>query len=185
MESGGGGCLNTNMARDGWGRAATAATVSAAWPECLCGIVLKVLWSCFWRPLFSRLFSKHVHKMTSLTGSVPRDLHHKSVFARNPYYTRSEPSSEEIILVPVNLKKIFISWHQEMRYMMIWHRVYEEPKAPSTKAGAGVATQWLSELLAFTVKRQSPQAMWVITPGTDCADMEAWATTLHTWPQSM
>lgn len=33
---------------------------------------------------------------------------------------------------------------------------YERPKAPSTKAGAGAAAQSLSELLAFTVRRQSP-----------------------------
>lgn len=42
--------------------------------------------------------------MTSLTGSVSRDLHHISVFGRSPY-THSESSSEEIIFGASELKK--------------------------------------------------------------------------------
>lgn len=96
------------------------------------------------------------NKMTSLTGSVSRDLHHISVFGRSPY-THSESSSEEIIFGASELKKKKITIH----FLASGNAVnddttYEGPKAPSTKAGAGVATQLLSELLAFTVRRQSP-----------------------------
>jgi hypothetical protein len=59
--------------------------------------------------------------MTSHTGSVPRDLHHISVFGRSPY-THSEPSSEEIIFGASEFKKKksqFIFWHQEMQYVTI------------------------------------------------------------------
>lgn len=78
------------------------------------------------------------------------------MFGRSPY-THSESSSEEIIFGASELKKKKITIH----FLASGNAVnddttYEGPKAPSTKAGAGVATQLLSELLAFTVRRQSP-----------------------------
>lgn len=77
------------------------------------------------------------------------------MFGRSPY-THSESSSEEIIFGASELKKKITIHFLASGNAVNDDTTYEGPKAPSTKAGAGVATQSLSELLAFTVRRQSP-----------------------------
>lgn len=154
MESGSGGV--STQTGTGWlGQGCHCGhSESEAWPGCLWGGVASEGHS-------SAGSLAHVRRTRWLVLQVLFQGTSTTYLSVEEAPTLSEPSSEEEIFGASKLKKKktwFISWHQEMQCMTIWHRVYEEPEAPSTKAGAGVAaTQSLSE-----------QGVWVLTAGIDC-----------------